>query len=224
MPLPITAFAEGTPGSMIVQWCVKGLHLSDDDEAKLLIDSGGGLLCNWWRNVGQIKPVEIRQKLTPGNIDRHVNHFTKTDPATGHPFAKNSPFISLSAGTVDRDAVARTNLVHRARKTALWFGTQFGQYDFAYLYTCWVILAPRAAVDIEGIAEEVRDLNAYRRYSAYQTEGEIAAKVNVPDNQISHCEKWELHGSPRKRFSKAWTHVNPRFTPPEILTNVRELI
>ncbi|MEV6829819.1 hypothetical protein [Amycolatopsis sp. NPDC051102] len=209
---------------MIIQWCVKGIHLPNDDAAKELIDSGGGLLCNWWRNVHRISPPEVRDKLTPANINRHVNHFTAHDPATGSPFCENSPFISLSAGTVERDAVSATNFVHRARKTALWFGTQFGRQDYAYLYTCWVLLAPRTAVGIEGVAEEVRDLNVYRRYSAYQTEGEVAAKVIVPDNQISKCEKWELNGRTRRWFDLAWTQSNPRFTPPEILTNVRELI
>ncbi|WP_370970558.1 hypothetical protein [Amycolatopsis sp. cg9] len=209
---------------MIIQWCVKGIHLPGDDEARQLIADGDGLHCNWWRKVHQIRPVEVRDKLTPANIDRHVNHFEENDPTTGIPFSENSPFISLSAGTVERDVLAATNLVHRARKTALWFGTQFGRRDVAYLYTCWVILAPRTAVGIEGVAEEVRDLNAYRRYSAYQTEGEVAAKIIVPDNQISHCEKWELRGGNRKKFVKVWTQHNPRFTPPEILTNVRELI
>lgn len=208
---------------MIIQWCIKGLHLPDDAQARSVIDQRTGLLCNWWREVGTISPQEIRQKLTPGNIDRHVNHFTDHDPATGAPFATNSPFISLSAGTVERDVLAATNHVHRARKTALWFGTQFGQHDVAYLYTCWVILAPRAAVGIEGVAEEVRDLNAYRRYSAYQTEGEVAAKVIVPDNQIRSCEKWELLPS-GERFHRVWPQWNPRFNPPETLSNVRELI
>ncbi|QUQ65564.1 hypothetical protein [Kutzneria sp. CA-103260] len=208
---------------MIIQWCVKGLHLPDDGTARSLIDTRAGLVCNWWREVHKISPREIRDRLTPGNIDRHVNHFTENDPATGLPFSRHSPFISLSAGTVERDTLAATNHVHRARKTALWFGTEFGKHEFAYLYTCWVLLAPRAAVRIEGVAEEVRDLNAYRRYSAYQTEGEVAAKVIVPDNQIAACEKWVLD-PPANQFRKVWTQQNPRFNPPEILSNVRELI
>ncbi|WP_433003274.1 hypothetical protein [Kribbella sp. CA-294648] len=208
---------------MIVQWCIKGLALSSDTEAKRIIDSQQGLACNWWRTVGTISPAAVRAKLSVQNLDLHVNHFQTIDPATGQPFSQNSPFISLSAGTVERDVIAMTNHVRRARRTALWFGTEFGRQTMAYLYTCWVVVAPRQAVEIEGIAEEVRDLNTYRRYSAFQTEGEIAAKVVVPDNHIQSCEKWEVLPHVRK-LTHAWTHTNPRFTPPERLTNVRELI
>lgn len=208
---------------MIVQWCIKGLSLSGDTEAIDIINNQQGLLCNWWRNVGTINPAARRAKLSAGNLDLHVNHFTTTDPVTGDPFSLNSPFISLSAGTVERDTVAKTNFVRRARRTALWFGTQFGQSPVAYLYTCWVVVAPRQAVEIEGIAEEIRDLNTYRRYSAYQTEGEITAKVNVPDNHIQSCEKWEMLAG-TKTLARRWTYPNPRFTSPERLSNLRELI
>jgi hypothetical protein len=208
---------------VIVQWCIKGMSLPNDDEARRIIDAGQGLICNWWRNAYEIDPAETRLKLTAQNLDMHVNHFTARDPTTGSPFNENSPFISLSAGTVERDAVAQTNFVHRARRTALYFATEFGRRSSAYLYTCWVVLAPRAAVEIEGMAEEVRDLNSYRRYSVYQPEGEVVAKVIVEDNRIRCCEKWMLDGSPH-RFRRVWTHPNPRFTPPERLTNVRELI
>lgn len=208
---------------MIVQWCIKGISLRSDDEAVEIIDAGQGLVCNWWRKVEDIDPADTRLKLTAQYLDMHVNHFAETDPSTGRPFYENSPFISLSAGTVERDTVAQTNFVHRARKTALYFATEFGRRNLAYLYTCWVILAPRAAVEIEGMAEEVRDLNIFRRYSPYQTEGEVVAKVIIEDNRIQSCEKWELGGSPL-RFHRVWTYTNPRFTPPERLTNVRELI
>jgi len=199
------------------------MSLPSDEKARGIIEAGQGLICNWWRKAYEIDPAETRLKLTAQNLDMHVNHFTARDPATGRPFNENSPFISLSAGTVERDAVARTNFVHRARRTALYFGTEFGQRSSAYLYTCWVVLAPRAAVEIERMAEEVRDLNSYRRYSPFQPEGEVVAKIIIEDNCIQCCEKWALDGSPT-RFRRVWTHANPRFSPPERLTNVRELI
>jgi hypothetical protein len=208
---------------VIIQWCVKGMSLPDDAAASAIIDERGGLVSNWWRDAGLISPAGRRARLTPRNVDMHVNHFTMIDPTTQRPFNETTPFISLSAGTVERDAVARTNYVRSARQTALRFGTEFGLRRYAYLFTCWVILGPRQAVEIEGVAEEVRDLNTYRRYSAFQTEGEVLAKVIVPDNHIEKCERWELDPS-GTRFQRAWMQRNPRFTPPEVLINVRRLI
>lgn len=208
---------------MIVQWCIKGMWLPDDESACAVIDAQSGLVSNWWRDAGTISPAQVRTKLTAQNVDMHVNHFTRPDPVTGRPFCETTPFISLSAGTIERDAVARANYTRSARQTALRFGTQFGRRDQAYLYTCWVLLAPRAAVPVEGVAEEVRDLNTYRRYSDFQTEGEVLAKVSIPDNHLEKCEKWELAPA-RDRYVLAWTHSNPRFTRPDLLANVRELI
>jgi hypothetical protein len=204
-------------GGVIVQWCIKGLALPDDQAADAILSSRQGLVCNWWRTVGQIGPSQRRAQLTPANLNRHINHFTLND------FNLITPFISLSAGTVERDRAAQTNLVRRARRTALWFGTEFGTLPTAYLFTCWVVLAPRRAVEIEGVAEEPRDLNTYRRYSAFQTEGEVTAKIIVPDNQIKSYEKWTWSRQP-PRLTRGPGVPNPRFTPPERLSNVRELI
>jgi hypothetical protein len=219
-PVPADLFWSGP---VIVQWCIKGMALGGDEQAKSLIDSRGGLQCNWWRDVHRISPDGIRDKLTDQNLNLHVNHFTVLDPSTKREFRELTPFISLTAGTVERDAAAKTNVVRRARATALWFGTNFGESDHAYLYTCWLVVAPRAAVPIESVAEEVRDLNTYRRYSQFQLEGEMVAKISVPDNQIKDCEKWDWDRSDLL-FRRAWTHPNPRFTLPEMLTNIRELI
>jgi hypothetical protein len=86
-----------------------------------------------------------------------------------------------------------------------------------------VLVGPRPAVEVEGVAEEIRDLNTYRRYSAYQTEGEVAAKIVVPDNHIQKCQKWEWDRA-SKTINPDWIHQNPRFTAPDTLSNVRELI
>jgi len=208
---------------MIVQWCLKGLALRDDAEADAIISGQEGLLANWWRSVGEVTPAEIRQKLTDRNADRHVNHFSDVDPVTKAPFSAHSPFISLTAGTVERDSFTHTNHVHRALQVALWFGTDFGRRPTAYVYTCWTLVGPRRAVEVESVAEEVRDLNTYRRYSEYQTEGEILAKVIVPDNQVLKYERWDRDVA-TGRFMRNGSKTNPRFTPPTKLSNVRELI
>jgi hypothetical protein len=209
--------------SMIIQWCIKGMSLSNDQEARAIIDSRMGIVSNWWREVSRISPAEIRDKLTSVNLDLHVNHFTDPDPIRNQPFSETTPFISLSSGTVERDSVAKTNYVHTALRTALWFGTNFGATGTAYLYTCWLVVGVRAAVEVESVSEEVRDLNSYRRYSAYQTEGEVVAKVVIPDNQIQQCQRWTWSRAART-MSPGWIQKNPRFTRPDTLSNVRELI
>lgn len=209
---------------MIIQWCIKGMALKGgDDEARSIIDSRGGIRCNWWRDVHKITPPQIRDKLNDDNLNLHINHFTIVDPNTKRVFRELTPFISLTAGTVERNAAAKTNIIRQARATALWFGTNFGEFNHAYLYTCWVVLAPRAAVVIESVAEEARDLNTYRRYSPFQPEGEVVAKIFVPDNQIKECQKWTWDRD-GKLFRLDWIYKNERFTDPEMLTNIRELI
>jgi hypothetical protein len=208
---------------LIVQWCVKGLSLPDDDTARGLVDSGEGLVSNWWRDTGMIRRSEVPGQLTLSALDRHVNHFDDPDPATGRPFREITPFISLSAGTVERQSATATNFAHRAHQTALWFGTEFLTRPSAYLFVCWLLLAPRPAVEVEGVAEEVRDLNAYRRYSAFQTEGEIVAKINVPASQIHSCEKWIWDRSTHV-LQRDWVHLDTLFIAPESLSNVREMI
>ena len=208
---------------MIVQWCIKGLALQSDAEARGIIDSRDGILSNWWRAAGSIPQAEKANKLTIANLDLHVNHFTDKDPATGLPFSDGTPFISLSSGSVERDAAAKTNYVHTALRTALWFGTNFGTSGTAYLYTCWVLVGTRDAVEVEAVSEEIRDLNTYRRYSAYQTEGEVTAKVVVPDNHIQKCQKW-IWDRRARTITSGWAYYNQRFTQPEKLSNIQELI
>jgi hypothetical protein len=208
---------------VIVQWGIKGLWLPDDASAERIIDSHVGIVCNWWSDTRSISQADKSKKLTPAALDMHVNHFSSRDPLTGRPFSEVTPFISIACGTISRDMAARTNEVHSALETALLYGTRFGKQNVGYLYWCWVIVGPRAAVEVEGVAEEVRDLNTYRAYSAFQNEGEVTAKVVIPVNHIQRCEKW-VWDRAAKDFRRSWTHQNPSFTPPETLSNVRELI
>jgi hypothetical protein len=133
-----------------------------------------------------------------------------------------TPFISLSAGTVERDKVMQTNITHTARETALGFGSGFGTHRTTYIYRCWVIVAPRQAVSIEGVAEEVRELTTYRSYSAFQLEGEVVAKISIPANQVEYCERWNIDNA--LGWNRQWRHANAEFSLPTDLSNVRELI
>ena len=193
---------------MIVQRCLKGVHGISDQDARNVVSSEG-ILCNWWRNVLWISPAQIRQKLTAQAIDLHVNNYS----AVQH----NTPFISLSSGCVSRDHYLRTNVVLPARTTAVEFATDGGFGD-GHIFYCWLLVGLNPAPEVEGVAKEVRELSTYRSYSAYQTEGEVTAKVIVPANQIEGFEKVDATGA-----HLSWT-ANPDFTPPSRVANLRDLI
>jgi hypothetical protein len=213
---------------MFAQWCVKGVRgrYSSEantkgltpDEALVLVQDGHGILCNWWRRVQTISPNQRRQKLTAANLDLHINNYAS--------FANDTPFISLAAGCVERDVLYRTNRIYPAEDIALAFATDNGT-RFGFLFYCWVIVGLKAAVAIEAVAEEVRELNSYRNWSAYQLEGELTAKIEVPANQIHRVEWWEPSGNQLQRRTSLpnWSpaYVNPRFTPPSEISNIREL-
>jgi hypothetical protein len=200
---------------MFVQWAIKGINGDssgiNDATAKSMIDDGHGILCNWWRNQNMISPSEVRGKLTKSNLELHVNQYDTVKERT--------PFISLAAGCIERDAAIQTNQIHPASKVALRFATRWGTTP-GYLFYCWVITGLKPAVEIEQIAEEVRGLNTYRSYSEYQLEGEITAKIHIPSNQILKCEKYAPTSS---RCSRVWTYSNRNFSRPAAVLNVREL-
>jgi hypothetical protein len=214
---------------MFVQWCVKGIRGRRNGEpndegltpeaAIELVRGGDGIQCNWWRRVHTIMPSEIRQKLTTANLDLHVNNYN-------HIY-NDTPFISLTAGCVERDTFYRTNRVLPAEDTALMFATRNGTQD-GFLFYCWVIVGLKPAVAIEGLAEEVRELNSYRSWSAYQLEGELTAKIHIPANQIQRVEWWApgSGGEPAQQTSRPeWNpaYLNSLFNPPSDVSNIREL-
>jgi hypothetical protein len=214
---------------MFVQWCVKGIRgrLEGEpedsgltaDEAISIVRDGHGILCNWWRRVITISPPQRRQKLTAANLDLHINNYSS--------FANETPFISLAAGCVERDVFYRTNRIYPADDTALAFATENGVRP-GFLFYCWVIVGLRPAVSIEAVAEEVRELNAYRSWSAYQLEGELTAKIQVHANHIQRVEWWQPGGNGQIQLQSSppdWnpSYLNPYFDPPSNVSNIREL-
>jgi hypothetical protein len=214
---------------MFAQNCVKGIRGRLDkeertaglspDEAIALVRDGHGIHCNWWRRVHQISPNEIRQKLTASNLDHHINNYAN--------FRTDTPFLSLAAGCVERDTFYRTNRIYPAQDTALSFATDNGMRH-GFLFYCWVIVGLKPAVSIESVAEEVRELNSYRSWSAFQLEGELTAKIYIPANQIQRIEWWAPNGQGtllRQTSPPDWdpAYVNPRYNPPSDISNIREL-
>jgi hypothetical protein len=209
---------------MFIQWCIKGVRaqLKDDpagtgltdQQAKDIIDKDLGICCNWKRNQPNLTPPQVRQALTATNLHLHINQYSAISAKT--------PFISVSAGCVERRVLHKTNQIHTARQIALAFATRFFK-EPGYLFRCWLIVGLKAAVAVEGVCEEVRELNTYRSWSAFQTEGEITAKIIIPANQIKRCEKWLIQNG---RFVQpaGWPHHNTKFDDPEIVNSIREVL
>ena len=205
---------------MYVQWFVKGISSTNDagdpilskSRAYNLVDSGNGIISNWWRTrpTGGISPADVQRELTAYNLDRHVHDYDSYGPET--------PFISVAAGCVERDLDAAENNIYSAVDVALEFATARLTRPGA-LFIGWLPVALNPAVEIRSVADAIRDLNVYHRWSSFQLEGEITAKVNIPANQIKTVEWWD------PSFSKdipADTHQNLGYVAPTPILNHRE--
>lgn len=197
---------------MFIQWCVKGISDEKMDwaVAKNIISKQDGIQSNWLRQR-KIDPKEIAHVLTPQNLDRHLHDYGN--------FGSRTPFISLSAGSVSRDTKHQKNDTYSAIDTALAFATD-NMTRSGFLFFCWVPVALNQAVEVGAFAEEVRELHTYRRWSPFQLEGEITAKIHVPSNQIQRVEWWD------KQLNSDYTctqFINKLFVHPAALMNVRDL-
>jgi hypothetical protein len=155
----------------------------------------GGIICNWWRRVGNISPAQIVEKLTDRNLDWHLNHYNDPDPIMGNtPFCENSPFISVTAGVVEREAFLQQNIVYDPFITAMRFAT----LDFTtkgFIFYAYVFTLGRQSINLAEFAEEVRELNIYKNYLPFHPEGEIATKIEIRGPQI---ERWEEYDGPAR--------------------------
>ena len=203
---------------MYLQYCVKGIAGATQSRpgvtkegAVALMSGDCGILSNWWRKRRQISPKEVASVLTDANLDRHLHDYAR--------FGEETPFISLACGSVERDDVIRYNWIRSAVDTALMFATDNWTRPGALFYV-WVAASHRPAVAVSTVAEPVRDLNIYRRWSPYQPEGEVTAKIHIPANQIKKLEWWvPWHGQGRIED----TIENRNYVEPELLSDVREL-
>jgi hypothetical protein len=205
---------------MYVQWFVKGIagqttsrgpHLREQEAYDMAL-RGHGIVSNWWRNTPTrtIHPDKTLAVLTEHNLDRHLHDY--------HTFGPETPFISLASGCVERDTITQQNAIYSAVDTALEFATDAGARPGALFYG-WVIVGLNPAVKLAAVAESVRDLNVYHRWSPFQLEGEITAKIHIPANQIQRVEWWDTRIDPS---SPSGFRDNPLFTAPTPILNVRE--
>ncbi len=205
---------------MIVQWCCRGVGGVTRAEVEEILGGQIGLRCRYWPPDRALPYDVALSRLTERHLDLHVNQYDSIDPDTGKRVFEISPFISLSAGCVNRRTLLRTNVVHPARRTALDFATASGTRP-GWVFTCWVLVSANPAPGIEAVAEEVRELNHARRYSRYFTEGEVAAKVNVASRQILCAEYWRPAG---RTLVRRGLCVNNRFVHPAAVRDERQML
>jgi hypothetical protein len=203
---------------------IQGLSRAQADEVFQV-----GIICNWWRNVNLISPAQIVQKLTLDNLDWHLNHYDDPYPLPGDaPFSENTPFISTTAGVVERDTFAAHNLVFDPFITALQFATR----DFTsvgHIFYGYVFTLGRQSIELAEFAEEVRDLNIYKNYMPFHHEGEIAVKIEIRAPRI---EKWEEYDGPTAQSeldvgnlpAPILVRDNAIYAPPEKFCNIRGLV
>lgn len=211
---------------MFVQMCIKGLSGITRDQA-WTIATKQGLACAWWRTAQKISPGEISERLTPEELDLHVNSFDEQHPTRKGLVRDESPFISLTAGSVERHAFLSQNEVHPAHEVAMDFATNFGQLrGECFLFYCWVLVGLRPNLGVRHLAEEVRELHTFTAYSRFQPEGEIAAKIEVPACQIEKFEHYDYSEDDRGkvRIRPLGTHANPNYIAPNKVTNLREAL
>ena len=141
----------------------------------MILQRGLLRLSGWRRNSTNITSGD-QQAAHAEELELHIHSFEEKHPTLDGRVRDQSPFISLTAGSVERDAFYSRNEINPAHIIALDFATGFGEPGECYLFYCWVLVALRPSVPVRHLAEEVRELSTYTRYSPYQPEREIAAE------------------------------------------------
>lgn len=214
---------------MIIQKVIKGITGAiPRQEAEGILK--GGIACRWWQEVHTLPAVEIPERLTERNLIWHQNFYDQPDPLRGNrPFCELTPFISTTAGTVERDPFLQRNILTPAWLEALYFATDFFDRDDGYLFYCYVFVLGKKSVGHSNFAEELRELNIYTDFSPFQPEGEVTAKISIPPPQIEKFEHWALSDIIRDlnagREPSARAIVpNDLYLPAESYNNVREFL
>ncbi len=212
---------------MIIQRVIKGIGGLTDQDVDAIFE--GGIPCNWWRTKGKLLQHLVPGKLTDSNLDRHRHAFKAPDPNEGGaPFYQNTPFISTTAGTMNREVANRTNTLTPAWRPALFFATNRWKTD-AWLFYCHLFVIGRAATPMEAFSEEVRDMNIYPDFSPFLPEGEITAKLVIPAAQIERADFFPLADARNawnngRLPSAAKSRSNRNFVKPESYNNLRDCL
>lgn len=213
---------------MFLQFVLKGIALDDDSDAQQVLRDTG-ILCNWWRKVRTITPMEIKEQLNERNLDWHLNRYQDRDPLENNEqFFVHTPFISTTAGAVERDQLLHYNWIHPPLVTALQFATK----DYTvpgYIYYGYVFTLGKKSIELASFAEEVRELHVYTQFMPYQLEGEIVAKILIPSVNLEKYEKYDpqqalddLRAGRRPDYIDV--QYNDSYANPERFSNLRGFV
>ena len=219
---------------MYFQKVLKGIKGLSPGEATVMVGEDG-IHCNWWRREGTVSPGEIRDQLTDSNVLYHLNHYDDPLPVS-HPhysptekltYGDITPFISTTAGTVQRFASPGFNICFPAFMTALQFATA-NFTEKGYIFYAWLITLGKKALPLMQFAEEVRELQSHRQLVPYHHDGEIVAKIVIPSPQIERAEQYDgpeaLAALLTGRFpTPVATIRNGHYAPPDTYSNIREI-
>jgi hypothetical protein len=219
---------------MFFQKVIKGISGLSRIEAQQIVTTDG-IVCNWWRRATMISSRETKKHLVDQNVLHHLNHYDQPLPSghvlshLGSTYGDVTPFISTTAGAIQRDAFHHRNILFPPFLTALRFATNnFTTQGF--LFYAYVITLGKQAVALEQFAEEVRELHIYTQYLPYHHEGEIVAKIIIPSVQIERAEEYdgpsaltELKAG-RKPSPLNGLITNPDYANPAPFANIRELL
>jgi len=213
---------------VFLQRFLKGITGLSVTEADAILTETG-IQSQWLTARGMPVGKDIQRRLTWRNLDWHLNHYDDPDPLEKNdPFRDHTPFISTTAGTIERDIAARANFTLSAFRTALEFATR--QYTMTgWIFYGYLYVIGKQSIPLEPFAEEVRDLHIYTGWLPYQHEGEITAKLRIPAVNLEKCEQWDGPGvladlAAGVNPAPNTTIVNPEFSAPEQYTNLRGML
>lgn len=208
---------------MFFQKFVKGIHGLSDVEADLIL-TRTGIMSNLWRNSpnGTLDVHSAQRRLTERELSLHLDRYNAPHPDGGQVRDK-TPFVSLAAGTVDRQRLLRRNVPRPAHLTALRFATdQFR--GSGHLFFGWVACLEKPSVSLEQFAEDVRDLHSYTAFRRYHLQGEVTAKLCVPPVQLERVERWTPMVPHLPLAVRVWSAYHIDYETPEDHTNLRYVL
>jgi len=220
---------------MYFQKVLKGIKDLTHAEVSVMVNADG-IHCNWWRREGTISPGEISDQLTDSNMLTHLNQYDDPLPAA-HPhysptekltYGDITPFISTTAGAVQRFSLAGLNICFPAFMTALQFATA-NFTTTGYIFYAYLLTLGKKAIPLMQFSEEVRELHIYRHFLPYHREGEIVAKIVIPSPQIERAEEYDgpsaLAALCTGKFpSPVLTLRNGSYAAPDKYSNIREIL